>query len=338
MESSRHFARFQWAYRWLGLAAAAMLSLGTVGCATRHAAPLLIEHQVPSAPSDKLGDQLRLKLVTYNIWGLPSWMTGARKGRYPQIAQELERMNPDLVLLQEVWTAEARQAIPTNGPWAITRAAGQHTFFQQNGLVVLSRFPVIGGQFYPFSQAAFPDRAVNKGMLKVTVALPGGGLLNVWDVHMQDGGSPELRRSQVRELVDHVQAAEDGQLADLVGGDFNCTPDSAPFKDLEAAFGPTVQQMGGTQPFVTWDGLSDKPGEGEILDHIFIHPRAIFQELHATQHVAFDANTKAERLSDHLGIQAEVGLTPAASLAKVVRTFSGESATPPVAKAPRLNN
>jgi endonuclease/exonuclease/phosphatase family metal-dependent hydrolase len=336
MELSRHSRRFRSAQRWLGLAAAAMLLLGTVGCASRRVAPVVIEHQVP--PVDKSGNQIRIKLVTYNIWGLPSWMTGARKGRYPEIARELERLKPDLVLLQEVWTAEARQAIPTNGLWAITRAAGQHTFFQQNGLVILSRFPVIGGQFYPFSQAAFPDRAVNKGMLKVTVVVPGGGLLNVWDVHMQDGGSLELRRSQARELIEHVQAAEDGQIADVVGGDFNCTPDSAPFRELEAAFGPTVQQMGGTQPFVTWDGLSDKPGDGEILDHIFVRPRAIFQDLHATQHVAFQANTKTDRLSDHFGIEADLGLTPAANLAKVVRTFTGESSTPPAAKASPLDN
>src|SRR5215472_13595444 len=99
-------------------------------------------------------------------------MTGAASGRYPRIARELERLDPDIILLQEAWTSNARKAVPTNGLWAIARGAGQHTFFQQNGLIILSKFPIVGGEFYPFSRAAFPDRFVNKGALKVTVQIP----------------------------------------------------------------------------------------------------------------------------------------------------------------------
>ena len=269
---------------------------------------------VPASSSEK---GLGLKLVTYNIWGLPSWMTGARPGRYPPIARELERLDPDIILLQEAWTAKARRSAPANGPWAMARAAGQHTFFQQTGLVTLSKYPIIGGEFYPFARAALPDRLVNKGVLKVTVQLPGGQVLNVWNVHLQEGGPPEIRRSQIRELVARVLAAEDGQIADLVGGDFNCTPQSPLYRELVDSLGPSVQQLGGADPFVTWDGLSAKPGAGQTIDYIFIRPRTTCNSLQAAAHVAFTAPGLEQRLSDHLGIEAVVNLSPASSLTAV---------------------
>src|SRR5262249_2429312 len=85
-----------------------VLALQTSGCASQRSAPLLITPQTMTARPVDPGDGCNLKLVTYNIWGLPSWMTGARHGRYRQIARELERLDPDIILLQEAWTANAR--------------------------------------------------------------------------------------------------------------------------------------------------------------------------------------------------------------------------------------
>ena len=156
-----------------GLVASLALVIEVGGCASRRPAPLVVEYPSVRAPAANEERGLSVRLVTFNIWGLPSWMTGARSGRYPQIARELKRLEPDIILLQEVWTAEARKSAPTNGHWAIARAARQHTFFQQSGLMTLSRFPILGGEFYRFARAAFPDRWVNKGMLKVKVRLSG---------------------------------------------------------------------------------------------------------------------------------------------------------------------
>src|SRR5215471_1721588 len=164
------------------LCAALALLIQTCGCASSRPAPVVVAPQTSPVFAKCADSGTSLKVVTYNIWGLPSWMTGAPGGRYPRIARELERLDPDIILLQEAWTAKARKAAPANGRWAIARAAGQHTFFQQSGLETLSRFPIIGGEFYPFSRAAFPDRFVNKGVLKVTVRLPDDSVLNLWNV------------------------------------------------------------------------------------------------------------------------------------------------------------
>lgn len=287
-------------------AAGLLLVFGTGGCASSRSTSLIIHPAALMPPTMRSNEDTELKLVTYNIWGLPSWMTGARPGRYTRIARELERLDPDLILLQEAWTAKARTAAPADGRWAIARAAGQHTFFQQSGLVTLSKFPVLSGRFYPFSRAAFPDKFVNTGVLKVTVKLPGDELLNLWNVHLQDEGSPTVRRTQIRELIARVRAARDGQMADLVGGDFNCTPDSEFFQELTRELGPSVQQLGGGRQLVTWDGLSAKPGSGKTLDYIFVRESTRCKTAQAAQHAAFMARTLNQRLSDHLGIEAEV--------------------------------
>jgi endonuclease/exonuclease/phosphatase family metal-dependent hydrolase len=251
-------------------------------------------------------------------------MTGAPSGRYPRIARELERLDPDIILLQEAWSAKARQSAPRNRGWNIARAAGQHSFFQQSGLVTLSKFPILGGKFYPFSRATFPDRFVNKGVLKITILLPDGIVLNVWNVHLQDGGPPEIRACQIRELVSHMQAAEDGQIADLVAGDFNCTPGSVLYRELETTLGSSLQHIGRTEPFITWDALSAKPNAGQTLDYVFVRNRTRLESVQAAQHVAFTAADRKQRLSDHFGIEAVVNFTPTLDVAGAIGSRFGD--------------
>ena len=295
-----------------------VLVVGTGGCASHRPAQLRLERPARVSPLKNTGGAQSLRLISYNIWGLPSWMTGATSGRYPRIARELERLDPDIILLQEAWTAKARKSAPATGTWWAARAAGQHTFFQQSGLMTLSKFPIIGGEFYPFSHAAFPDRLVTKGILKTTICLRDGSILNVWNVHLQEGGPYAIRQSQVQELVSHVQAAEDGQIADLVGGDFNCTPQSPLYLGLERALGPTVYELGGQKPFVTWNNLSAKPGAGQTLDYIFVREHQAFQSLDAFARVAFASPSPAQQLSDHLGLEAVVSISPGAGLAGLI--------------------
>ena len=70
---------------------------------------------------------------------------------------------------------------------------------------------------------------VTKGALKVTVELPGGERLNLSNVHLQDAGAQRIKQSQIDQLVGLVRTAGDRQVAEIMGGDFNCTPDSPGF-------------------------------------------------------------------------------------------------------------
>jgi endonuclease/exonuclease/phosphatase family metal-dependent hydrolase len=171
----------------------------------------------------------------------------------------------------------------------------------------------------PFPAGPFLIVSSTKVCSKVTVKLGPGLVLNIWNVHLQDGGPLGVRQSQVRELVSLVQGADDNQIADVVGGDFNCTPGSALCQELENSLGPSVVQLGNIAPFITWDALSPKPGAGETLDYIFVHRRVSLQNLEAVTQVAFTAPTQKQRLSDHLGIESVLRLRPADDLAGTLK-------------------
>jgi endonuclease/exonuclease/phosphatase family metal-dependent hydrolase len=247
------------------------------------------------------GDQVSLTLLTFNVWGLPSWMNHEPKARYAGVASDLERLRPDLVLFQEVWTKAAAAVAPTNGGWLVARAHSAN-FFRRNGLMVLSRLPISGGKFHPFSNAAFPDSLVRKGALKVTVQAPGGQRLNVWNVHLQSD-APRVRQRQIEQLVAWVRDAEDGQIADLVGGDFNTTPDSPEFKLLSRALGQTAHEVAHLPFSPTYDGLSPDPKMAQTIDYLFIRPRATVNELEAAPAITFTNANPSQRVSDHVALK-----------------------------------
>jgi hypothetical protein len=119
------------------------------GCVTRP--PSHVQIQAPNAKStfpEEFEVSTCLRVTTFNVWGLPSWLNGASSERYSKIANELEHLRSDVVLLQEVWThrsfAELSEA-STGAARTWWTAAARHkgSFLGQNGLLTLSSVPSI---------------------------------------------------------------------------------------------------------------------------------------------------------------------------------------------------
>ncbi len=282
-----------------------------------------------------------LRVATYNVWGLPSWLNGAPASRYGRIAEGLEQLESDVVLLQEVWThrcfAElAGQARDRERSWWAAYARRKGTFLGQNGLLTLSRYPIVGAEFRRFGAARLPDAMMKKGALKVTIEAAAGQRFNVWNVHLQDGerACRHVRERQLSELAEWVQEADDAQIADIVGGDFNFTPDSSEFLQFAATVGPNVHQLAGSSAFPTWDGL--KPGRGQTLDHIFVRLRQPVEGGCATPCYLFASLHPKDRLSDHLGVEAALTFTSVTTRgpADSVQRMSASVLLPNTALAP----
>jgi endonuclease/exonuclease/phosphatase family metal-dependent hydrolase len=170
--------------------------------------------------------------------------------------------------------------------------------------VTLSKHPIVGGGFFPFSDASFSDSLVSKGALKTTIELADGVRTNLWNVHLQAGDADGVRSRQVSQLLSWVQHAEDGQVADLVGGDFNCTADSAEYKRLAELLGHNSLQLGGIAPFPTYDGLSGNINDFCSLDYLFVRPHPSLTIMCAVPRAVFAADDL--RLSDHMGVAVEL--------------------------------
>jgi endonuclease/exonuclease/phosphatase family metal-dependent hydrolase len=258
------------------------------------------------------GDPASLTVTTFNVWGLPSWLNGASAGRFRRIARELPHLGSDVVLLQEVWTRRcftdlSEGGVVTNRLWWTASARHKRTFLGQNGLLTLSKYPIINAAVMHFSSGHLPDSLMHKGALKVTIKA-GRHLFNVWNVHLQDGASEQVRSGQRAELIHWIQQCDDGQDADIVGGDFNFQPGSKEFAKITKAIGPSVHELAGEPALPTWDGLKIQAGAGQVLDHIFIRMRQPRGEraIRASARRIFTAKNIADRLSDHMGMEARM--------------------------------
>jgi endonuclease/exonuclease/phosphatase family metal-dependent hydrolase len=176
----------------------------------------------------------------------------------------------------------------------------------QNGLLTLSKYPIVSSEIKHFSQATLPDSLMHKGALKVTILVGANQRFNIWNVHLQDGASPKVRSRQLGELIKWVHEAHDGQVADIVGGDFNFTPGSSGFRQVVAEIGPDIHQLAGDSVFSTWDDLKPGAQTGEALDHIFVKVRQGEAGIGAYSRRIFAASRQQDRFSDHMGMEASL--------------------------------
>src|SRR5262244_1161248 len=129
---------------------------------------------VPTTPYGSL-IETRLRVVTWNLW----WRLGDWLARAEAIAQTLERLQPDLVCLQEVW-----QEGDDNQAAALARRLGMsHAFApdqRENGLdrgvALLSRWPLTEIEPRPLPGPGVDEQTV---ALRAVVNGPRGRLLLV---------------------------------------------------------------------------------------------------------------------------------------------------------------
>jgi len=312
-------------------------ALAAAGCTSHQVRPLVI--QSPSSPAREAKASpahTELKLATFNVWGLPWWINGASSDRFVRIAGELDKLNPDFATLQEVWTRKAERSASLTTGWWIAKPAQSHSVFRRSGLVTLSRHPIVGGEFHPFRTARLPDMIVSKGALKTTIELESGLRVNLWNVHLQAGESAADERArcqQVSELAACVNAADDGQVADIVSGDFNCEPGSPPYQRLRGNLGAEDATLVGAQPLYTYDGMNPGGKTRLALDHIITRLRQPVPFASANPEMIFAAAKRQDRLSDHCGVQVGFNFTPVVKMAEAEQTLVAvrhEPATKPV--------
>ncbi len=183
----------------------------------------------PVRPASGLGTEHVLDVLTYNIAGLPGWISRF-DGRetHPKIGAALGPF--DLVLLQEdFWYQEDLNA---EHPWRVAPRQGA-LLRLGDGLARMSRLPLSSVEHVAWKHAhglfgAKHDRWALKGFAVGKLLL--GGDLKVWvyNLHCDAGWDPAdvraraLQRDQL--IADIAERTSPGD-ALLVAGDFNCGPD-----------------------------------------------------------------------------------------------------------------
>jgi endonuclease/exonuclease/phosphatase family metal-dependent hydrolase len=204
--------------RWL-VALATLAGLSGVPCAARAAPPV---------PANQTGLSAgRLKLLTYNVAGLPEGLSESRPTvNLPLIGKLLNRY--DLALVQEdfAYPLMLRQAIlHAHGSPPFVR--GERLHFG-DGLSQFSRMPFFLYERERWAAChgvldSYFDCLTPKGFTYSRQELAPGVTVDVYNLHLDAGGSPGDRSARADQLAQLAQAVKQRSAghAVILGGDFN---------------------------------------------------------------------------------------------------------------------
>lgn len=228
------------ALRWYALAAACIaLWLGIALCRTlatwhRHPPVRPAATWAPQPQPPAQGSETSLKLITWNIWGLPL-ATPMREERIAAIAQMVAASGADIVCFQEVFLEADRHTLCA----ALAKAGLPHwRYFSSapfgSGLLTLSRYPIEDAVFLRYAKGGNPlavkygDWWAGKGAGVVTLKIPDFGKICVINTHLhasyEKHSYTEVRASQLAELMALAKRAGAGQMPVLLLGDLNYKP------------------------------------------------------------------------------------------------------------------
>ncbi len=254
-----------------------------------------------------------LVVMTLNTWK----GDGAYSARLQLMAEEVRRLDPDILLLQECFAAPELGHDTTA---ALADATGFHSAnwpgrkkirlcdgaeaVSTSGLAVLSRYPI--RRWWALELPSDP-RDGERAALFAEIDHPAGAILAVslHLTHLRDAQA--LRRLQFEAILAELADVPPATLA-IVGGDFNAAPDAEEFVNLHAPGGGRLvdcRRLVGVPTAVTCAGN----GDGACIDHIFMR---VWKDEEASLvtgvSVVLDRADPETGLlaSDHFGVKASI--------------------------------
>ncbi len=230
--------------------------------------------------------------------------------RWPErrhlLVRQLVDLAPDVVGVQEL------RVVPDQARW-IVRAVDQQSdgalryrAHRQTkaglaglweGIGVLAAVPVVATAWLDLG-------AQSRVAQRVTVRMPEGGLLDVYNTHLGLGGEA-LRAAQAQRLLDWMDRRP--PLPAVLMGDFNARPGSPTIELLSHRLRSAHMVVHGCEPprTVPTPLRVSATGEGSVLDYVFVND---LLEVHDAR-IAFDQcddNDRTLAASDHYGLSVTV--------------------------------
>ena len=264
-----------------------------------------------------------LSILTLNVWQ----EQGPWEERIALTAQEIDRLDPDVVLLQEV---RDRPPVVSNQAVQIASLTGRETTYRpveswgggDEGLAILTRrLP----QSVHVNELPSMEGRSRRICLGVSIEV-GGNSIQCYTTHLAyrlaDG---ELRERQILAAVDLIERASTQYV--VFGGDFNAVPLSDEIRFLRGLttlngrrvyFQDAFASCHPDLPGITWaernsftDAMSSFPRDRR-LDYLFVSPqrRDGWGRVVRCDVVADVPAEDGTYCSDHFGVFAEISLPP----------------------------
>jgi endonuclease/exonuclease/phosphatase family metal-dependent hydrolase len=237
-----------------------------------------------------------VRVMTWNIW----WRFGPRwRERQPGIRATIERFDPDVIALQEVWSAEettqadelaealgysATFAAPSYPSAPDPPDAPDHAGVEL-GVALLSRWPIVQRDVITLPAR---HRAWDPVILKASVAHQAGPLPVLVACLEHATCYSDDRLAQAALLADlATDPAADGPCPSLAMGDWNAAADSAVLRPLRDVLIDAWRAGGGAPDAITLPSTHPSaPLEAgpelvdQRIDHIFFRPGQEDQLVH----------------------------------------------------------
>lgn len=204
------------------------------------------------------------RIMTYNIhfWRDPY----NQKNNLAQMIAVIKKINPDLLILQEVTTGKMdfntspiRQTIEKEIGLKYFNDcnAFKHSWF---GNIIASKIPFIKTDQFNFKEDELGKRCVVFAQMELQ-----NKNLNVYGTHLEVSGNDNIRKEQIKEIADKIAKEHKDQNC-LIAGDFNATRDSGTVKLLtDNGYTDCFTHLGWQHPNITnWTGIE--------IDFIFLSP------------------------------------------------------------------
>lgn len=161
-------------------------------------------------------------VLTYNVAGLPGFISSAITGRSRSIAEIGKKINPfDIVNVQEDFNYNNSLYLGGNQHPYRTKPKGRVPF--GDGLNTLSHFPMSDVVRVPWKKRTGADFLTPKGFTLVKVEIVAGIWLDVYNVHanaQNNRRASSARRDNLNQLRDYI-GENSSENALIVMGDFN---------------------------------------------------------------------------------------------------------------------
>jgi endonuclease/exonuclease/phosphatase family metal-dependent hydrolase len=212
--------------------------------------------------------------------------------RFDDIAQQLQRMNADVVLVQEADIACKRSGnrnVPRDLAHALQMnwvAAGE---FQEIGesskgipalttQAILSRYPITGATTIRFANQALlrwkfsPVQPRRGGRIALKARTAG---VQLYNAHIESAGNETLRTRQMRQILDDFSRNRTENGRAIIAGDFNNLPEtrSPMFRGLgEGGFQNALERVApartsaGNKHPIDWIFVRGLAAEGQVVD------------------------------------------------------------------------
>lgn len=185
-------------------------------------------------------NQFNLRILNYNIFIRPTGIAtyfrfngDAKDERLYKIGSLLKKY--DIVMFQELFNFNLNFGFTKNRTIEMIKIARENglkyyayykpTTFSlvDSGLLIISRYPIVKSQLFPYDSGTGFDRFSEKGVLYAKIKI-NDQFINVFNTHTQAGNSLEettIRWKQIRSLIRIINNTVINNETIIFGGDFN---------------------------------------------------------------------------------------------------------------------